>query len=227
MQTVRILTTLGLLRMMKYVTPTANLKVSRNLCSLLVLFNVINCLGFTFKSFRRLQTSLSLTNSAEIVTDLDVIASSWALKKYGQNIVLECTNKNLDEDIVSGNVSLRGLGLEFVELAIIPDSQYALTSIARIIPGGSAEKSGVFSVGDVLISITEPAHATSSLEEKSVQTSSLEALNFYATISEMLHYIGHDEVTITARRLIKRKTINIEVYDPQGKFTGSTLITQY
>ena len=164
------------------------------------------------------------SNKIEVVTDLDRITSSWTLKQYGQNsaFILECIDRTLDEDIVSVNISrIGGLGIDLVELASIPNSKNGLVAINDIIPGSNADKSGLLSVGDVLVSISEPAQSSSvSMRNSNMKSSSLEALNFDTTINEISKFSEYSEITLTIRRLIKRKSIAIELYDPEGKFTG-------
>ena len=78
--------------------------------------------------------------------------------------VLECINKNSDVVKICGNVSVVGLGLEFVDLVASPNDDKILIGISHIKPGGTAEKSGIFLVGDVLISVSDPIYKNLSLE---------------------------------------------------------------
>lgn len=171
------------------------------------------------------------SKNVEIVTDLQRITNSWTLKQYGQNkpYILECIDSTLYDDIISVTVSrVGGLGLDLVELASIPNSKFGLVAVNEIIQGSNADKCGSFCIGDVLISISEPIKPSSttspsvSLSDSSisVKTSSVEALNFDSTINELSKYSDYNEVTLKVKRLLKRKLIDIQLYDPQGKFTG-------
>jgi hypothetical protein len=87
----------------------------------------------------------------------------------------------------------------------------------------NADRCGLFSIGDVLMSIS-PSSSSSSSPSSTTSTSSaisVEALNIDNTLAEFAKFTDIDDITLTVRRLVKRKSINIEVYDPQGKFTGT------
>ena len=106
-------------------------------------------------------------------------------------------------------VSSGGLGLSLLE-AQVGKLTSGLVLIDDIFPGSNAEKAGGLLIGDALMSVA-------SAENSSVSTS-VEALNFDATLKELRRFSEYSDIIITVRRIVPRKEILVKMVGPQGNY---------
>lgn len=135
--------------------------------------------------------------------DIEIIASKWTLKKYGQNsrevrYGLEQkpsnTHYSKPETIVVSTEG--GIGLDLVEAMDMGDQRGGMVMVGGVRPGSNAEKTNKFRVGDVLVGL---------------DSVSVEGFNYDLTMDQLIERVekGPSDLKITVQRLVSASNLEV------------------
>lgn len=166
-------------------------------------------------------TSLRMLSAEEVGTRLRVVV-------YGQGFesrrALECVDRAFYDELQTVTLSrVGGLGLDLMEVKQGPRDGDGVVIINGFNEGGNAERCGKLCVGDALISV-----APSQDEEPNGPNTSLEGLDLDRTISALGRYSEYKTLTLTVRRLVRRKEVVVQMLGPSGEPAGNfTVLAGY
>jgi len=180
--------------------------------TLLLLLNVsVLCQGFIFINSGENQRAITVMKTAKDPCDLTLneIASKLKLQVFDLDegvYGIDSSDVEYGIEIVKASVSRQpSLGLDLVEMMSGGDGR-GLVLINSLIPGGNAESNGKFKPGDSLTWV--------GVEPKRMQR--VEACDFDTVVQALRSYTDEASITLVAKRLVKRQTLDVSLIQPDG-----------